>query len=415
MAVAVDSPPRRRMPGARGATASAPLRLVTALVALGCAAADRLPVRRRRRRARGRLGRDLATGDAVAAPAQRGARRDRRRRRGGDRRPARLADGQDRPPRTAHVDRRDGAAARHPELHRRLPARLGARAAAASCRASSRRSASTSCRASTGSAAPGSCSPSSPIRSSCCPSAPRCCGSTRRSRTPRAGWAGRAGRCARTVVLPQLIPAIGAGALLAALYALSDFGAVSILRFDSFTRVIYQSYRASFDRTGAAALAALLVLVMIGLLAAEARVRRGRTYHRTAPGSARALPVLRLGAWRWPALAFCARSALLAFGLPVAMLVYWSARASPATWTGTSSRPPPRNSLLLAGLARARHDRRRRCPSPGSARASRVAGRPPWTPRRPPATRCPASSWRSPSSSSASARCPCSTSRSRCS
>jgi iron(III) transport system permease protein len=92
---------------------------------------------------------------------------------------------------------------------------------------------------------------------------------------------------ARTVVLPQLIPAIGAGALLAALYALSDFGAVSILRFDSFTRVIYQSYRASFDRTGAAALAALLVLVMIGLLAAESRVRRARTYHRTAPGSAR--------------------------------------------------------------------------------------------------------------------------------
>ncbi len=41
------------------------------------------------------------------------------------------------------------------------------------------------------------------------------------------------GEVFRSVILPQLIPAIGAGALLVALYALSDFGAVSILRFDS--------------------------------------------------------------------------------------------------------------------------------------------------------------------------------------
>lgn len=156
---------------------------------------------------------------------------------------------------------------------------------------------------------------------------------------------------ARTVVLPQLIPAVGAGALLAALYALSDFGAVSILRFDSFTRVIYQSYRASFDRTGAAALAALLVLVMIGLLAAESRVRRARTYHRTAPGSARGASVLRLGGWRWPSLAFCAAITLLAFGLPVAMLLYWSVQsvAGDVDWEVVTTAAG--NSLLLAGLA----------------------------------------------------------------
>ncbi|MGI8631279.1 MAG: ABC transporter permease, partial [Solirubrobacterales bacterium] len=74
----------------------------------------------------------------------------------------------------------------------------------------------------------------------------------------------------RTVVLPQLRPAIGAGAALVALYVLSDFGAVSILRFDSFTRVIYQTYLTAFDRTGAAALAALLVVVMLAVLAIDA-------------------------------------------------------------------------------------------------------------------------------------------------
>ncbi|MBA2373644.1 MAG: iron ABC transporter permease, partial [Chloroflexi bacterium] len=40
----------------------------------------------------------------------------------------------------------------------------------------------------------------------------------------------------RRVTLPILVPGIAAGALLAVLYALSDFGAVSILQFDSFSR-----------------------------------------------------------------------------------------------------------------------------------------------------------------------------------
>ena len=53
------------------------------------------------------------------------------------------------------------------------------------------------------------------------------------------------------VTLPNLRSAIAAGALLVALYTISDFGAVSMLRFDTFTRVIYEKY-GSFDRNGAA-------------------------------------------------------------------------------------------------------------------------------------------------------------------
>ena len=67
------------------------------------------------------------------------------------------------------------------------------------------------------------------------------------------------GEAFRSVVMPQLVPAIGAGALLVALYVMSDFGAVSIMRFDSFTREIYISYNSGFDRTPPAALGAVLV------------------------------------------------------------------------------------------------------------------------------------------------------------
>ena len=164
----------------------------------------------------------------------------------------------------------------------------------------------------------------------------------------RSGWS-----TYRTVVLPQLMPAIGAGGLLVALYVLSDFGAVSILRFDSFTRVIYATYRASFDRIGAASLAALLVALMFVVLWLEGRTRRRFAYYRTAPGAARRPQLVRLGRWRWPALAFCATITLLALLMPVSVLVYWSLQsvAGDPDWSEISSAAV--DSVTAAGLAAA--------------------------------------------------------------
>ena len=157
----------------------------------------------------------------------------------------------------------------------------------------------------------------------------------------------------RTVVLPQLAPAIGAGALLVSLYVLHDFGAVSIMRFDSFTRVIYNAYNAGYDRTSAAALASLLVLVMLIVVWLESRMRGRGAFHRSAPGTIRPARVTPLGRWRWPALALCATVVLLGLALPVAVLVYWltqSVAGSP-DWAATASAAA--NSLFAAGLAAA--------------------------------------------------------------
>jgi iron(III) transport system permease protein len=130
----------------------------------------------------------------------------------------------------------------------------------------------------------------------------------------------------RTVVIPQLWPALAVGGMLVALFVMSDFGAVSIMRFDSFTREIYISYRSSFDRTATAGLGMVLVVLMLVLLWANSRFRNARAVHRLGPGPARPPQPIPLGRWRWPALGFCSALVLIALVIPVAILIYWATK-----------------------------------------------------------------------------------------
>ncbi|HAM22532.1 MAG TPA: iron ABC transporter permease, partial [Actinobacteria bacterium] len=101
--------------------------------------------------------------------------------------------------------------------------------------------------------------------------------------------------------LPQIWPAVGGGALLVALYVLSDFGAVSILRVDTLSRAIYASYRSSFDRSSAAILALLLALLAVLVVAIEQRARGRAQRSRLATAAPRQPLPVRLGRWTVPA------------------------------------------------------------------------------------------------------------------
>jgi iron(III) transport system permease protein len=126
----------------------------------------------------------------------------------------------------------------------------------------------------------------------------------------------------RRVTLPLLRPAIAAGCLLVALYTLHDFGAVSLMRFPTFTQAIYLQYRAAFDRTPAAILSLMLVAIAFAILAAEQRFRGRARYFRTGTGTARELPAVPLGRWRWGALVLSAAVVTLALVLPAGVLGY---------------------------------------------------------------------------------------------
>jgi iron(III) transport system permease protein len=151
------------------------------------------------------------------------------------------------------------------------------------------------------------------------------------------------------VTLPQLRPAIAAGGLLVALYTLSDFGAVSILRFDSLTRVIYLQYTASLDRGAAATLALLLVALALVVVAAEGLTRGKARYH--AGASHKAPEPVRLGAWRWPALAFCSLVALVALVLPTSVIAFWLVRGLNQGESLTFVREAALNSAYVSSLA----------------------------------------------------------------
>ncbi len=154
----------------------------------------------------------------------------------------------------------------------------------------------------------------------------------------------------RRVTLPMLRPAMAAGGLLAALYALSDFGAVSLLRYETFTSAVFLQYESSFDRSVAASLALVLALLATAVLIADSVMRGRVTYHRSGSGTSRPPRVVELGRWRWPALALVTVPVITGLLVPLAVLGYWVARGWGRGLSPEAMVTPLRNSVGLAAV-----------------------------------------------------------------
>ena len=128
------------------------------------------------------------------------------------------------------------------------------------------------------------------------------------------------------VTLPQLKPSMAAGALLVALYTLSDFGAVSLLQYETLTAAIFVQYDSALDRTIAAALSMVLVVMALLIIVTEAGTRARFKYFGSTPGPDRPAPLVPLGRWRWPAMGYCSLVVLASLAIPVAILLYWVVR-----------------------------------------------------------------------------------------
>ncbi|MBE9166399.1 iron ABC transporter permease [Pleurocapsales cyanobacterium LEGE 06147] len=153
------------------------------------------------------------------------------------------------------------------------------------------------------------------------------------------------------VTLPQLQPSIVAGALLVILYALRDFGTPSLMRFNSFTRAIFTQYRASFNLNFAAALSLMLVVLVSIILWLEYQARTQAKYYSRGSALGRKRQLIRLGPWKWPALAFCSLVTLLCLVLPIGVILYWLLRATAPLAVLRSILSIALNSAWAAGLA----------------------------------------------------------------
>ena len=124
------------------------------------------------------------------------------------------------------------------------------------------------------------------------------------------------------LALPQALPWIIGGLLLATMETLADFGAVSVFNVDTFTTAIYKAWFGFFSLTTAAQLAALLIgMVFIVVLFEQYwQARRGSDVNQ---GSSQRLSASTSG--KWAMMLVCTTVFLLAFLVPFLQLIYWTA------------------------------------------------------------------------------------------
>ena len=123
------------------------------------------------------------------------------------------------------------------------------------------------------------------------------------------------------VGLPLARPWIGAGLALVLMEVLADFGAIAVFNFDTFTTALYKSWFDLHNIGAAAQLAAMLVLVVTLLLAAEQRSRSAQRFHVSNPQQYR---VVLKGGSRWLAFVLCLLIFSAAFAVPMVQMVAWS-------------------------------------------------------------------------------------------
>lgn len=109
------------------------------------------------------------------------------------------------------------------------------------------------------------------------------------------------GRAILRVALPTARPAIAAGAALAVMEAIADFGTVNLLRVQTLTEAVYRTWYGEFDRAGGTQLASLLLAFAVLLLTME-RLGRGRArYEQSLRRGTAGAPVPLTGWRRWAA------------------------------------------------------------------------------------------------------------------
>lgn len=161
------------------------------------------------------------------------------------------------------------------------------------------------------------------------------------------------GQAVRRVALPLARPAFAAGASLAIMEALADFGTVDLLGIQALTSAIYRVWYGTFDQAAALQLATVLVGLALSMVTVE-RLFRGRARYNQALGRGDAVVPRHIpGPGRWLAAAPGWLLLGAVFVVPVAQLVAWSAETVADGSLDADLGRAARNTLLLGVVAAA--------------------------------------------------------------
>ncbi len=155
-----------------------------------------------------------------------------------------------------------------------------------------------------------------------------------------------------TVVLPQLRPALAASSLLVALYVLSEFGAVSMLRFDTFTRAVYTQWTGRLDPGPALFLAGLLSMGALVIIVFQQRARGKAALYSNRPARKPRLHRLTSGE-RMGARIFLGSIVTFALVVPIATMLWWTVRGMSLGNTPLTVGPHAARSVFISVTAAA--------------------------------------------------------------
>jgi iron(III) transport system permease protein len=188
----------------------------------------------------------------------------------------------------------------------------------------------------------------------------------------------------REVALPLARPAIAAGAALALMETLADFGVSSYFGIQTFTAGIYKAWLAMDNRLAAAQLATMLLALVALLLHVEQHAQKRARFVASRggrSGSADALPVQLRGRACLLAWLVCGFPVLMGFVLPVAFMLRplaaeWDLLAwgKFLEWSGNSLRLGLITALLAVAIALALAFALRRRPDAVTRTVVRLAG-----------------------------------------
>lgn len=126
------------------------------------------------------------------------------------------------------------------------------------------------------------------------------------------------------VTLPLMRPSIAAGLALVILYVVSDFGAVSLLRYQTLTYAVFQQITGRSDNTAASILSLLLVGLALLFLVTERWFRHRSRFYQTTGRYRR--PERHRFSWLGTTLVtgYLMLVVGASFGLPAYLLIIWS-------------------------------------------------------------------------------------------